>query len=1170
MSLIALPVTADDLLNLQLGEEFFSNGPEATATANAVNAGGDGAPTVLSYSNQIIANNSAYSTTVMAVDSLMLGQVGTEANMTSLARSFLVGQNDFFLSLPPATQTGAGGLNVWAGGVLGFALNSNAAFGTNFAFLNTGADLGATGNSNFANAVSTVVFTNTNEASTALGLLGGNVGYFTTNAALYGLTSQSAIVQAADGLTFGEMVGIALANPTSIGAFLFGEVSNALVVNGEFLDGTPGVASPVGLALGQVPPALPLQMGPTFTLTTGTDTAVSGLAFDGTGAVVPASGVTILAPPNGGGSTLNTSDKIQLTGNNNTLVLQLVTATGATTIGGVTALQGVQNLVASNTGGGVAGNASVALLGGVNIGGPGPTGGGGNPGLQTITWQNSNGSFNFGGSGSGGIQAIPNGLVMNAFFDGGEDLTNTGANLPLFHVAIAGTLFTGTDALTINMEGLTSKPGNAAAGFYDIGAGPTAGTIGYQTYNLNVIDATGEKIFLNPFGVTTATTINIADTHGGTGGLVLNSTGNTGASWANVATINGSGLTGKLTVSGAEGPQGSGGIGAGFLALDTTALKTVTTGGQLFLDTTSLTTATADAVKLSAGAGVVNELAFNNTVITQGLLAIPIALTNINLLDDATDASGLGGNINMAYFPLTTGAANITDTFNGTTSSVSASELQFVTAAGATTGGTVGTTTITNGPTDFFVQLNSQTDTSNLTISAGISNLNGGNNVLAVGINGQAITAFTDNNYTTTSLVFSGAVSNEFFATTTFIDNQVNTDPSPAVVNISGGFSGSLEEFGNGTSPVEGTASVQLNGPGATTINDTLTAATSLSIAVTNASQINDGDAAGTLYMYAPGTDLAGFTINVTASGGPFENVIDGSMGAVTSTTSNVANGHNFSGSVGVGDIIKLAGAAATIFVAGNDSVTLAAHTVVDNIIVGGYNGLNTGHGTFDDNVNDTDFRTVVMEMTNTADQAFQGFWGIANGAGPTAIVGGLFAGANGGTSADLTTVSGFNIASDFLTFVTDAWSGGVVGQNGSLYNAGGTTLQNTSSSLAGSGVGTTSVVVPNGGSPQIMAADNVILFANTGNIANATTLALDLNTLDPITLPTAIANGHNEHILFAYNTGSAVNFADVDIVNSSGASQTSTNAMHVFASDMVSLLGINVAQLTNANIHFG
>jgi hypothetical protein len=47
------------------------------------------------------------------------------------------------------------------------------------------------------------------------------------------------------------------------------------------------------------------------------------------------------------------------------------------------------------------------------------------------------------------------------------------------------------------------------------------------------------------------------------------------------------------------------------------------------------------------------------------------------------------------------------------------------------------------------------------------------------------------------------------------------------------------------------------------------------------------------------------------------------------------------------------------------------------------------------------------------------------------------------------------------------------------------------------------------------------------------------------------------------------VNIADVDLVNTSGSAQNSTANLNVYASDMVSLVGVSLAGLTSANIHF-
>jgi hypothetical protein len=47
------------------------------------------------------------------------------------------------------------------------------------------------------------------------------------------------------------------------------------------------------------------------------------------------------------------------------------------------------------------------------------------------------------------------------------------------------------------------------------------------------------------------------------------------------------------------------------------------------------------------------------------------------------------------------------------------------------------------------------------------------------------------------------------------------------------------------------------------------------------------------------------------------------------------------------------------------------------------------------------------------------------------------------------------------------------------------------------------------------------------------------------------------------------VHIADVDLVNTSTVSQNSTANLNVYASDMVSLIGVSLTSLTPDNIHF-
>jgi hypothetical protein len=84
--LTTLPVTAADLLQLQLGIQQFQNANEANTEVPLINAG---ATTVSAYANQLLANNISLSQVAMGVDSLMFGQTDTVAELTKLSTQFL-------------------------------------------------------------------------------------------------------------------------------------------------------------------------------------------------------------------------------------------------------------------------------------------------------------------------------------------------------------------------------------------------------------------------------------------------------------------------------------------------------------------------------------------------------------------------------------------------------------------------------------------------------------------------------------------------------------------------------------------------------------------------------------------------------------------------------------------------------------------------------------------------------------------------------------------------------------------------------------------------------------------------------------------------------------------------------------------------------------------------
>jgi hypothetical protein len=358
-----------------------------------------------------------------------------------------------------------------------------------------------------------------------------------------------------------------------------------------------------------------------------------------------------------------------------------------------------------------------------------------------------------------------------------------------------------------------------------------------------------------------------------------------------------------------------------------------------------------------------------------------------------------------------------------------------------------------------------------------------------------------------------------------------------------------------------------------------------LTLGISNVSAITYNNGLGQMIMDGPGTNLTA-TIKVLADNVALGSTIDGSMGAVTHIGGNVipASPGDFSGAVG-NNTITVGPGGDGVFLTGASTVTELAHGFGNVIYIGGYANTNATHASITainpDVVAGGTTNIVFQEITDGADAAYQGFWGLANGAAPTAIsgAGGIFGlASNGGTSASMSVDTGFTAgvgsAFDTLTFLTDAWSGGVAGSIGSLYfDDGVTTLHNTVNSLAGTA--TSAVVIPNAAIPQITAANNFLVDNAVGTIANAATLALDINTLDPFTLAGAgIAAGAHAHILVAYASsanGGGTTIADLDIVNTTAAAQNTTNVagVHIFASDMVELVGITTAQIATANIHF-
>jgi hypothetical protein len=197
-----------------------------------------------------------------------------------------------------------------------------------------------------------------------------------------------------------------------------------------------------------------------------------------------------------------------------------------------------------------------------------------------------------------------------------------------------------------------------------------------------------------------------------------------------------------------------------------------------------------------------------------------------------------------------------------------------------------------------------------------------------------------------------------------------------------------------------------------------------------------------------------------------------------------------------------------------------------------------------------------VGTVVDGTDHAQLGWWGLATNGTATVPVGpaappALFM-TGGGTSADMSTVSGFapgakdsvNLSiSSFSTLLHDAGAGGAI--------------------VAPAVAAFTTALAPGATVPATSSTVLVLgtAFANAG--ALATSLSDAGTTIHLATATTAAI----EHFIAAYQDLSGnVRIADVDL---HGAGVTNFAAGEVAVSDMVQLTGVSLASLHNTNVHF-
>jgi hypothetical protein len=675
-----------------------------------------------------------------------------------------------------------------------------------------------------------------------------------------------------------------------------------------------------------------------------------------------------------------------------------------------------------------------------------------------------------------------------------------------FTAAIAASALTGGNAIAVTVEG-------PFTGSINLGSDGAAGTaaipsVGYGTWNITAAGA--DHIALGENGVGSGTAITLA----GAGNATLDaSTSGAGGVWTALKTIDASTDTGNVTIRGANPTVAdSADVGFGLLDFGTGTSESLTSvklgAGNDILDLSAGAFTDADISAMTAldgGAGS-NTIVFNEATLLAATAATgTLPDTHFQIIGDA---GGGGGTIDLAKV----GAAQTTFKLFGP-------ETGFLTLQHAVNNetldyGVFGATGTTISPVSGSIS-----DVLNVVLGSTTNGDGGGIGNLFVG---AGTTSFE-----TVNVLAQGGPDQmgELFIP----GNVVNGTASVEAVNISGSAGLTMFEVFDATAA-----------PGASSsdvITDTDTKAVTLGF--TNFHTVSAATSGGIAVSdFSPGA------------------VITGSATASNSVIGEVGN-DTFTGGSGT-DFYTTNG--------GADSITLGANHTMDQI--GLYaTGSGATFGAAPAGVPDG--------ITTGADVAEQGFWSIVPGGTALPIIAAaapfLFSSgtASGGTSVDESTVKGFvtGAAGDVINVSSVEWGTGtnaLVGTNNGL-------AFSTGAGFAHDG-GNHDVVVQAVGAGGTLTAGHDLIeltsgsFSSAAAVANALTTSYDINFAG-----TGIAAKENDHVLVAYNTSAGVTIADMDIYNFNNTAAASTNTanVHIYGSDMVSLVGVSsVTSLVGHNVH--
>jgi hypothetical protein len=868
--------------------------------------------------------------------------------------------------------------------------------------------------------------------------------------------------------------------------------------------------------------------GATFTLTVGQDT-ITGFGHDTFNA--PLAGVF------GNQNTLTDFDKLIEISPNTGAVLN-ASLDGHTNINGVT-IQGISTYNFVNDGHGT-----------VTINGGPPTPSAPTP---TITGVNTV-NYNDNGGGASLLLGTPL-LPIDVAGDAANGFTIGIANAlggqgHWVDIALAAAVLTGTETVTVNAFSVGNASDTDLGNAYGVaigGTGPHAN--GFLNWILNSTGATlgaVNDIALGAEGNNTATTLTITDDGSTTIVYASAASGSTLNDWTHLTTIDASGTSGNLTITGGETDPGfnGGGLLAGQNSDGNSAFTTFIGGSGTYLLDLSAWDGNPNNLNIDGGFGdgvtveLSNEEVFDFTAAPAGWFNVP----TLDIVDTGGGIGEAGAILNMNFLPGTTTLNFLNEDSQG--NNPDPNQVAFI--------------DIINGPNTFTVNFNG---TDQRGFGFEVTGVGGANSTLTVTYQelDHSTGAFESAFYNTVNIDINTNGDNGpptapvdlYQSGLTFV---ANGDGSSETVNINGdvGATGVPLDIEVGKEDVAfadvGHSSITLLGgtildPTTGTLN--INGHDAVELGVTNAHVIVDTSTTGAFDMATDSNvtfndHAAGSGVNVTADAAG--STLQGSLGVLTG---------DVTGWTGDDTLTDFSGGSDFFGAGGSDTINL-----VDATGAGG--GGNTVHfGEFQIN-GPGDFDTAVTQLiTDHSDNAYEGFWGVANGAAgnPTPIT--------FNSNEDKTTINGFNggATADTLEFNVNAWAFSVGGK-GSLVDGAGAGIVN--------GAAHEQLVSFPGAT--VLGPTNVVLYNIDGGLVGAGGLvaALQSSGVGDLKLAGPITAG--EHMLFAYSAvGGGVNIADVDFVNGVGAGGTAAAGTIIHASDIVHVDDINLIGLGShpADIQF-